>query len=569
MARILVVDDEESIVYTFESFLSDEGHDVLIARDYNEALTRVSEAEVDLIFSDIILGGKTGIDLLRDVRALGLTCPVVMITGFPEIQSASDAVRLGAFDYVAKPVVQETLLRLTNVALQHKRALDEKEEYRSHLEAIFASVEDAIVTVDSDATVLEMNEAARALCGLGPEAIGQRLGDVLLSGKDGLLEALRETLTGRQSVRGRRLECRAEGRLSQVLSVSTYPLVSRQGRFLGAVLVARDETRLAGLEHDLDARRRFHNLVGISTVMQDLYALIEILADVETSVLITGESGTGKELVAEALHRQGARSSGPLVKVNCSALPENLLESELFGHVKGAFTGAASDRIGRFQRADRGTIVLDEIGDISQRMQLSLLRVLQDREFERVGDSRPIRVDVRVIASTNRNLAEKVARGEFREDLYYRLKVVEVSLPALRDRREDIPLLIEHFIAQLNRKLKRHIRGVSADVERLCMDYAWPGNVRELEHALEHACVLCLDDIICMDHLPAQLRALERARAAAPAVAKAGLDADVIREVLRKTAGNRTKAARLLGVDRKTLYRNITKHRITEDPPQA
>jgi two-component system, NtrC family, response regulator HydG len=464
-------------------------------------------------------------------------------------------------------VVQDTLLRLTNLALQHKRALDEKEESRSHLEAIFASVEDAIVTVDKDSTVLEMNAAAKDLCGLGPGATGKRLAELSMPGREGLWEALGETLETLQSVRGRRLECRVEGRPPQVLSVSTYPLVSRQGRALGAVLVARDDTRLVDMEPDLNTRRRFHDIVGTSKAMQDLYALIEILANVETSVLITGESGTGKELVAGALHHQGARSSGPLVRVNCSALPESLLESELFGHVKGAFTGAASDRIGRFQRADGGTILLDEIGDISPRMQSSLLRVLQEREFERVGDSRPIRVDVRVIAATNRNLAERVARGEFREDLYYRLKVVEVPLPALRDHREDIPLLIEHFIGQINRKLKRDIRGVSADVERLCLEYAWPGNVRELEHALEHACVLCLEQTIRVDHLPAQLRALARSGTAS-ALPTNGLDAQVIRQALRKTAWNKARAARLLGVDRKTLYRNMAKHRIDEDPPE-
>jgi len=556
MATILVIDDEESIVYTFDSFLSDAGHAVLTARDYDGALKRLSEADVDVVFCDILLGGKTGIDILREIHARGLTCPVVVITGIPEFETASEALRLGAFDYVAKPVVQERLLHLTSVALQHKRALDERERYRSHLEAIFASVEDAIVTVDQNLTVLESNEAAHHLFGLSAQAIGKRLVEMQMPCKERFLEVLGETLAMRQSVRGRRFECGREGQPSLVLSVSTYPLMSPPGRFAGAVLVARDETRLAGMEHDLNDRRRFHNIVGRSQVMQDVFALIESLANVESTVLITGESGTGKELVAEALHYQGARSSGPLVKVNCAALPENLLESELFGHVKGAFTGAASDRIGRFQRANGGTILLDEIGDISHRMQLSLLRVLQEKEFERVGDSKPIRVDVRVIASTNQNLGERVAHGEFREDLYYRLKVVEISLPALRERREDIPPLIEHLVEKFNRKLKREIRGVSSDVERVCMEYAWPGNVRELEHALEHAFVLCRQDTILLEHLPPHLRAVVRSAPAAP-LPKNGTEA--IREALEKTAWNKAKAARLLGVDRKTLYRKIAK----------
>jgi transcriptional regulator with GAF, ATPase, and Fis domain len=210
-------------------------------------------------------------------------------------------------------------------------------------------------------------------------------------------------------------------------------------------MVLHDDTHVADLEMELQEHRQFHRIVGRSQPMQKVYNLIKALANVQTTVLITGESGTGKELVAEALHLSGDRSHKPLVKVNCSALPESLLESELFGHVKGAFTGAIRDNIGRFHRADGGTIFFDEIGDVSPKVQLKLLRVLEEREFERVGSSAPTKVDVRLIAATNRNLMEKVSNGELREDLYYRLKVIEIMLPPLRDRREDIPLLVEHF----------------------------------------------------------------------------------------------------------------------------
>jgi PAS domain S-box-containing protein len=565
MARILVVDDEESIVYTFESFLADEGHEVLVGRSYEEALKHLSEHEVDVVYSDIVLGGRTGIDLLREVKARNLTCPVVMITGFPEIQTASAAVRLGAFDYVAKPVVQETLLHLTGLALQHKKALDERENYRSHLEAIFASVEDAIVTVDRDLRVLELNEAAEDLCGLHRDAIGRRLEDTVMPCKEAILESVGKTLDGPGSVRARRCECRREGRSTLVFNVSTYPLSGRMDRAAGAVVVVRDETCLADLEHDLRERRQFHGIVGKSEAMQRVYSLIERLADVDTTVLVTGESGTGKELVAEALHCQGVRRSGPLVKVNCAALPENILESELFGHVKGAFTGAAGDRIGRFQAADGGTIFLDEIGEISNRVQLSLLRVLQQKEFERVGDSRPVRVDVRVIAATNRDLKKKVDRGEFREDLYYRLKVVEMPLPPLRERREDILLLTEHFVNKFNGKLGKGIKGMSFEAERLFMEYAWPGNVRELENAMEHAFILCNQDTISTDVLPPQIQAVHPAVAPVPP-SKEDLDAYAIRQALWKTAWNKAKAARLLGIDRKTLYRKISLHGIIEEP---
>lgn len=334
----------------------------------------------------------------------------------------------------------------------------------------------------------------------------------------------------------------------------------------GAVMVVRDETHLASLEQNLRERSRFHNLVGNSEQMQRVYSLIESLADVDTTTLITGESGTGKELVAEALHYMGARSHRPLVKVNCSALSENLLESELFGHVKGAFTGAMNDRTGRFQKADGGTIFLDEIGDISAKVQSNLLRVLQEKEFERVGDSRPVRIDVRVIAATNKNLQEMVKSGRFREDLYYRLKVIELSLPSLRDRREDIPLLVKHFLTQFSGKFHKEILTISAEVENIFMKYPWPGNVRELKHALEHAFVLCRQDTITADLLPLYLMAFEGAQVLSPG-GREGLDEQKILKALEKTGWNIARAARLLGVDRKTLYRNLQKYHISREKP--
>jgi transcriptional regulator with GAF, ATPase, and Fis domain len=426
-------------------------------------------------------------------------------------------------------------------------------------------VEDAIVTVDGDLKVLELNEAAGDRFGLRREDIGRRLEDAALHCKGAVLESIEETLDGPGSVRARRCECRREGRSPRVCSISAYPLLLRKDRAAGAVVVVRDETCLAELEHELRERRQFHGIVGKSEAMQRVYSLIESLADIDTTVLVTGESGTGKELVAEALHCQGVRRSGPLVKVNCAALPESLLESELFGHVKGAFTGAQSDRIGRFQAADGGTIFLDEIGEISNRVQLSLLRVLQQKEFERVGDCRSIRVDVRVIAATNRDLKKKVDRGEFREDLFYRLKVVEVPLPPLRERREDIPLLTDHFIDKFNGKLGKGIKGVSFDVERLFLEYAWPGNVREFEHALEHACILCRQDTICLELLPPHIQPACPADAAVPPT-KGDLDARAVRLALCKTDWNKAKAARLLGIDRKTLYRKISQYGILEGP---
>ena len=320
-------------------------------------------------------------------------------------------------------------------------------------------------------------------------------------------------------------------------------------------------TRLSDLEEELRERYQFHNIVGKSQEMQDIYRLISDLAEVETTVLVTGESGTGKDLVAKALHHMGERRARPLVVVNCSALAENLLESEMFGHVRGAFTGAIKDRKGRFHAADGGTMILDEVGDISPRIQLKLLRVLEEKEFERVGESIPVKVDVRVIATTNRDLRERVRQGAFREDLYYRLKVMEISLPPLRDRREDIPLLAEHFRKRSNTSFKREIEGLSEEALKKFMAYSWPGNIRQLEHVMEHAFVLCRDRTISTTHLTAELE--EPKESGEPTREKTPQETrQEILDVLSRTGGNKTKAARLLGMSRQNLYRKLERHNL-------
>jgi transcriptional regulator with PAS, ATPase and Fis domain len=338
---------------------------------------------------------------------------------------------------------------------------------------------------------------------------------------------------------------------------------------MGAVLVIRDVTLLTNLERELRERHQFQNIIGKSKKMQDIYSLLEDLADLDTTVLITGESGTGKELIARALHYGGQRTFKPFVTVNCSALTENLLESELFGHVRGAFTGAIRDKQGRFQLADGGTILLDEIGDISPLIQLKLLRVLQEKEFERVGESISHKVDVRVVACTNKDLKEKVQKGEFRQDLYYRLKVMEIALPPLRDRLDDLPLLIEHFCRHFNEQFKKHIDGISDEVMKRFMDYAWPGNVRELQHAMEHAFVLCRGKWITLDHLPAEIRDGDHPVNQPKDRKKTNTnDVEAILDALSTARWNKTKAARLLGINRRTLHRKINEHRLTETSPK-
>lgn len=562
-AKILIIDDEKSIRYTFEKFLSNEGHAVVTAKDHNEALDCINTSDFDLIFADIILGGLTGIDVLREIRARGRRCPVVMLTGYPDIKTASEAVRLGAFDYISKPIRKETLLRVTDMALKHKALSDEKEEYRSNLEAIFRSVKDGIITLQKSLTVVEVNKAAKAICGLSRDSLGKKFDDLPHACGANCLKTLLKTIREQKTleVEVPRFVCGHIKRPEQIVTLTASPLLDNDEIFSGVIVVVRDETRLAGLERDLNERHEFHNIIGKSDGMQRVYSLIEDLADVQSTVLITGESGTGKELVAEALHYRGGRSGAPLVKVNCAALSEGLLESELFGHVKGAFTGAFKDRTGRFQKADGGTIFLDEIGDISTGTQRRLLRVLQEMEFERVGDSEPVKVDVRVVTATNRNILDRVRRGEFREDLYYRLNVVEIKLPSLRERREDIPLLVEHFIRKFNKKLHKNISGIFADVSEIFMNYAWPGNIRELEHTLEHAFIVCRHNIITADDLPQDFKNSLNAKPSNFNNSREK-ESEALSKALEKTGWNKAKAARLLGIDRKTIYRKIQRHNL-------
>jgi DNA-binding NtrC family response regulator len=296
--------------------------------------------------------------------------------------------------------------------------------------------------------------------------------------------------------------------------------------------------------------------------MQDIFALIRDLSETDSTALIIGESGTGKELVAAALHYGSPRAKGPFIRVNCAALSENILESELFGHVKGAFTGAVKDRIGRFEAANGGTILLDEIGDVSPRLQLRLLRVLQERTFERVGDSTAIKTDVRVIASTNQDLEQRIRGGEFRQDLYYRLNVVRINIPALRERRDDIPLLVDHFRRQFNRKLKREIAGVSPDAMAVIMQHRWPGNVRELENCIERAFIVCHELQLQVRHLPPEVR--EPSENFLNMTVTGGDDErGRIEKVLDQTDWNIAKSARLLGIARNTLYQKMKAWGIT------
>ncbi len=579
VAAILIIDDEESLRYTFETFLKKEGYRVHTAGSFDEAMACIeTHPGFDLIFADIILpGSHTGIDFLRQVRKKEMDCPVIMITGQPELDSATEAVRQGAFDYVPKPVRRDTLLRLTRSALKfreielEKRRIEkDNEQVRRHMDAVFQSVSDAIITLDSQGQVISANKAVTGICGMAPEQLtGLPLARIHSECGNKCGWIIEQTLKTQRAFRDTRIECPAGDNNQTLVTVNSSALMDDSGRQMGAVLVIRDITRIQRLERELRERREFRGIIGKSKAMQNIYHLLKNLSDLDTTVLITGESGTGKELIAKALHAESRRCQGPLVKVNCSALSPNLLESELFGHVKGAFTGATKDKAGRFEMAHGGTLLLDEIGDIAPDVQLKLLRVLQEKEIERVGETVPRKVDVRVISATNQDLGEKIRQGLFREDLFYRLKVMQLHLPPLRERREDIPLLMEHFRNELNTAMHRSVESFSDEAMAACLHNDWPGNIRQLKHCLEHAFVLCRDPEIRLEHLPPEAANVKNrawtGKSADPGGSSATgetLDREALERALETSGWNKAKAARILGVSRQTLYRKLREFHI-------
>ncbi|MBT8328570.1 MAG: sigma 54-interacting transcriptional regulator [Desulfofustis sp.] len=585
---ILIVDDEESLRLTFEMFLRREGYvNVKVAATLEEALELINNHSFDLIISDIVLEGDKGTDLLRHIRETGITCPVVMITGFPNLDSASEAVRYGAFDYLSKPVNKEKLLKIVAQALKYRELEREKQElirknerYQYYLEAIFSSVRDAIIAVDHDLNIIKLNQAAQQWLEAFNVDLADRVDKIPGEMGEAFLKDARKVVDTGEIIREHLVECVKPDSSVKMLLLNGAPLETGDNTLKGAVLVARDIT--VNRDQDtLQGRNHFHGFVGASEVMQRIYRLIENVGKVETTVLITGESGTGKELAAEALHEESSRSSMPLIKVDCAALAEDLLESELFGHRKGAFTGADRDRPGRLLQADKGTLMLDEIGDITQRMQLRLLRFLQEMTFTPVGSDNPVKVDVRVIAATNVDLKEKVRLGEFREDLYYRLKVVEIHLPPLRDRRQCLPLLINHFLIFFCEKHGRRIHSVSDRAMDILTNYSWPGNVRELRHVMERGCILCDAPNLLVEHLSEELvRSSRRSQTITTSVVDgkvgeqlpANNEAPRVKDerqellaALEQAGGNKSKAARLLSIDRSTLYRKMK--RLDIGPP--
>jgi PAS domain S-box-containing protein len=440
--------------------------------------------------------------------------------------------------------------------------------------SIMESVADGILAIDLDHRITAFNPAASALTGMPREqAIGRKFFDVLhpdVPEED--CPVCRAIAVG-DTVVGRRITIINAAGDEVVLNVSAAPLRDKSGKIVGGVQALRDVSAVERLRRELTESYTYQDIVGKNARMRQLFKILPAIAESESTVLIEGESGTGKELFARAVHDLSPRQSGPYIVVNCGALPETLLESELFGYKKGAFTDAKRDKPGKFELARRGSIFLDEVESVTRAVQVKLLRVIQEREFEPLGGTRPTKTDVRIIAAGNQSLRDLVAQGRFRDDLFYRLNVVTLELPPLRERRDDIPLLVERFVSQFNAAKGKEIGGVSPAALRVLTEYDFPGNVRELQNIIERAFVLCEGGLIDVRHLTRSVigdspgMGIDHAEAAQEDEARrkpfALAEADVIRSALAHNNGHRARTASELGISHTTLWRKIKRHGIS------
>jgi len=432
-------------------------------------------------------------------------------------------------------------------------------------ESILESISDGVFTVDGDWRVSSFNRAAELITGIPREAaIGCRCSDVFRASMCETECALRRTMeTGAAVVNKTTFIINSDGTRIPI-SVSTALLRDEHGKVTGGAETFRDLSLIEELRKEIRGRYQVGDIVSRSASMRRVLEVLPRIADSESTILLQGETGTGKELVARAVHGLSSRRDGPFVAVNCGALPDTLLESELFGYKAGAFTGAARDKPGRFALARGGTLLLDEIGEVSPALQVRLLRVLQEKQFEPLGATRTEQANVRVIAATNRDLAAQVKLGAFRQDLYYRINVMTLELPSLRQRRDDIPLLVQHFIDVFNAVQNKRVTGLSPDALGVLTAHDYPGNVRELQNIVEHAFMLLSDGPIELVHLPTELvpSSMARARGRNMVETVRALEVQAIREALERNAGNRLAAARDLGMHKSTLFRKVREYSI-------
>lgn len=469
---------------------------------------------------------------------------------------------------------KERIFKRVDVLFDHG-VLDAFAFQRKAQARLLDSFGEGVVLHDESRRIYLFNKAAERLTGLqAKDVLGKRCHKIFLP--DGLCGSqcpFDQSDSAPIERREYKINITSRNGMEKRLKVVHTPVEMGSQHSKGVLMTIRDVTEVSELRWKLQKRQSFQGIVAISKPMQEMFRIIRQVSNTDYPVLISGESGTGKELVAAAIHRESRRKGGPFVPINCGALPENILESELFGHVRGAFTGAIRDKKGRFELAHTGTMFLDEVGELSPAFQIKLLRILQEKKFERVGGERSISVDVRIVCATNRNLKKMTEQGKFREDLYYRLNVVPVRLPPLRDRKEDIPILTSHIFAQISLENEKKVETITTPAMDQLILYSWPGNVRELINALQFATVRTTSNTIDIDHLPPEIRKAkptEIQRVETRSISTTGkrgrkekLNLETVIDVLEKTGGNKVRAAQLLGVGRATLYRFMNKHDVS------
>lgn len=458
--------------------------------------------------------------------------------------------------------IRETI----NMYAELQRKNREMAAEKNKLEAIFRSRIEGTFTVDMKGVITSFNNSAERITGYPQkEVIGKVYWNVFMPGDTEESEYFNSIIFDSDFVQQRELRFTSKKNIRIPARCNAAPLLDEKGEKIGAVLSFQDMSELKNLSTHLEERFQFHNIIGRSRAMNSVYNLMESVINTDSTVLITGASGTGKEVVARAIHINSDRRTKPFVPVNCTAFVETLLESELFGHEKGAFTGAVKTKPGRFELAGDGTIFLDEIGEVSLPVQVKLLRVLESRQYERVGGTQTLELKARIITATHRNLEEDIKTGRFREDLFYRINVINIHLPILLQRKDDIPGLVDHFINKFNNKFRKNITGISSGALSLINNYTWPGNIRELENVIEHAFVVCRGDIIETEHLPERLWSMldNKDTYTKNGNQRSPLDnaeKKMIVETLEKFGGSRIKTAKALGINKTTLWRKMKKY---------
>ena len=577
--------DEETWLPEFELLYAPSGEEACeIIKAGKESNCPINVAYVDIRMPS----GIDGVETIRRVRKIDRDVEIVIMTAYsdhamPEIIRNMEL--LHKLLFIKKPFAREEIQQIT-ISLVEKwnveRELAEKQwqlaASRQKLRAVLDAVEDPMAMYDDVGRLIFANQGYEKIYGIAESALMKAPPEELVAR---IKKRFRELYPSEQEEDffkngGNVVEEITSGQASgqRMFFRSTHPVFDGRGGFLGDLYVYHDlsgeiearqmKAEVLRLRTELETTYSFANLVGNSTRMQRVYSLVKRAAESDITVLIRGESGTGKELVARSLHFNGLRKKGPFLAINCAAIPEALIESELFGHEQGAFTGATKQKIGTFEYASGGTILLDEIGDMSPVLQAKLLRILQDRKIRRVGGTTSIPVDVRVIVATNKNLETAISEGEFREDLYYRITAFPIIIPPLRERREDIPLLAKHFLEKHREKTDKSISGFSTAALELLLQYDWPGNVRELENAIERAILLETEKVLQADNLPLPFLPVVASRrgplASKTTLSLTEVERQALLHALEVSSNNVTRAARSLGIDRATLYRKLKKY---------